>query len=286
MSTNVVIPESSPLRAPLARTAETSRIVLFAGLPSVGKSLFLQQQALLAHKAGRSIHLLQYDVARGNFQTPEYLSRYPEVDGITHPTVRKAVSLWARQAVGDWHAAHPDPAHILIGEIVLIGGRLLELGLSIDDDVEPLLSAPSCQYFVPTPSRAVRQHVEAARAASLASPRHAREKSDAPIHAVQGHWQEIYELGRRLGYGGEDPGYDPDLYAQTFQYLLGHRHCAVLPVDDVLPVSGSVYDLDIAFNELIADPADVPKFFDLVERQYDRAELARVMDQWWRNWPV
>jgi len=101
----------------------------------------LQQFALIANEIGRVVHLLQWDVARGAFETPDLLARYPEVNGITHAAIRKAVGLWAREAVWRWERAHGEARHLLIGETPLIGNRLIELAQRREDEVEPLRPA-------------------------------------------------------------------------------------------------------------------------------------------------
>src|SRR5687768_2694168 len=99
MTDAAVVPRDSGLYRTLHRAATERRCVFFAGLPGVGKSLLLQQTGLIAAEAGRRVALLQWDVVRGSFETPEVLARYPEVDGVTHAVIRKAVGLWARGAV-------------------------------------------------------------------------------------------------------------------------------------------------------------------------------------------
>ncbi|MCB0062552.1 MAG: hypothetical protein KDE19_10575, partial [Caldilineaceae bacterium] len=147
-----LIIRNTPLYPTLAKLATEQKLVLFAGLPGVGKSLFLQQMALLAHEAGRTLHLLQWDVTRAAFETPEIMARYPEINGVTHAAIRKAVGLWARNAVNEWHSNHAAAADLLIGEVPLIGNRLIELVQPIDDAVEPLLAGEQCTFVLPVPT--------------------------------------------------------------------------------------------------------------------------------------
>src|SRR3954451_10462208 len=143
MTSASVLPPDSELYRRLHAAAVERRCVLFAGLPGVGKSLLLQQVSLIAHEVGRRVSLLQWDVARGPFETPEILARYPEIDGVTHAAIRKAAGLWAREAVGAWDRTHPgrsDGADVLIGEVPLVGNRLIELVQRRDDAAEALLA--------------------------------------------------------------------------------------------------------------------------------------------------
>ena len=112
-----ILPPDSAIRVRLLELIDSCDRVFYAGLPGVGKSLLLQQMALLACAAGRKITLLQWDVLRLPFETP----RYPLQDGATHPRVIQAAGTWLR-------AELPKLRYdLLIGELPLIGGRLIEL---------------------------------------------------------------------------------------------------------------------------------------------------------------
>ena len=78
----------------------------------VGKSLLVQQLALMAQAEGRHVHLLQWDVTRAAFERPEILARFPEVDGVTHAAIRQGVGTWARRAVHAWHEQVPQATSI------------------------------------------------------------------------------------------------------------------------------------------------------------------------------
>jgi hypothetical protein len=279
----IVIPRESLLYAPLVRMAEERRAVFFAGLPGAGKSLLVQQLALLAHAAGRRVHLVQWDVARAAFETPALLARYPEVDGVTHAAIRKAVGLWARSAILRWHAAHPDPAHLLIGETPLVGNRLVELAQVRPDAAETFLASATTLFAVPAPSSRVRAHIEAARERTSAAPVHGREAADAPPTVLRALWREIHELGARLD-GAAAPernaAYDPQAYARVYAHVLRHRHQSTLWVDEFLPAAGSVYDLDIAEGELVATPDEVAAIMQRFEADYTAEQLAQDVARW------
>lgn len=277
---NVVIDLSSQIGAALAGAARSSRIVFFAGLPGTGKSLYLQQQALLAHEAGRRVHLMQWDTARNPFETEETLALYPEIEGVTHHVIRKAVGSWARGAVSDWAQAHPGREDILIGELPVIGNRLTELLESRDDAAEPFLAAADSVFFLPVPSRALRRHIEAARASSIASPGHEREARDAPPSVVQAHWRAVDELADRMGLPSAGTGYDPDRYRAVFLHLLQHRNADCLEADEIWPTTGSVYDLGIDVREVIASPEEVAEAYARVERDFPGDLCRQAVDNW------
>lgn len=284
----IVIPENSPLYQQVHDLATGQRMVFFAGLPGVGKSLFLQQMALMAHAAGRRIHLLQWDVTRAAFESAENLARYPEVDGVTHAAIRKGVGLWAREGVQQWHARHPNAENLLIGEVPLIGNRLIELAQKLPDIAEFLLASKEVRFVIPTPSRQVREVIEAARAASFAQPQHEKERADAAPTMLQAIWQELYALAQQLRLIVPDPDkdaaptYDPMIYAGVYEYLLQHRHLQVLPIDTVLPKVSSVYELDIPIHELQATPEQVATIMAHMTANYTAETLAAAVDNWYR----
>lgn len=283
MTAELVLPRDSDVFQTLHQAVLERRCVFFAGLPGVGKSLMIQQAALIAHEAGRAVHLLQWDVARGAFETPGILGRYPEVDGVTHAAIRKAVGLWAREGVRRWDQAHPEARHLLIGETPLIGNRLIELAQRKDDGVESLLAGREALFFIPAPSREVRQAIEAARAREMANPRHERESANAAPDLVRALFQEIARVAGQLGLPASRSGddYDPDVYVGVYGRLLRLRHTAVLRITSVLPVRTSPYDLAEVASELMPTHDDVDRIMSWVDSRPE-AELQREVDDWYR----
>ena len=168
----IIIPENSPLWAALEELISACQLLLFAGIPGVGKSLFLQQAALLAQQAGRKVHLLQMDVIRPAFETPDHLARYPERDGVTHPMIIKALGVWTRAAVLDWHRRYAGSPHLLVGEAPLIGGRLIELARPEGDTGDTVLGGEDTRFVLPVPTAEVRQKIESKRQMTIAVPQH------------------------------------------------------------------------------------------------------------------
>jgi hypothetical protein len=278
----LVIPISSQLYRILKELAETRRMVFITGLPGVGKSLLIQQLALIAKGLGRQVHLLQYNVAREPFETEPNILKYPEVEGVTDPAIRKAVGLWARTAVHQWHQQHPQPAPLLIGELPLIGNRFIELVEVHDDEVESVLSSEQAQFVVPVPSWEVREVIEATRARTIADPQHEREKLDAPPNVLQALWEQVNSLARdiRLTKANPQTPYNPYIYGGVYQALLQHRHAQLLLIDQVLRPSQSVYEMDIVVSQLQAKSAEVEKFMQQVEQRYTPQTLKETVANW------
>ena len=279
----------APYIVRLRELAQTHRMVFIAGLPGVGKSLLLRELAEAAHRHGRRVHLLQWDVARRPFDAPALLARYPEVDGITHAVLRKSVGLWARDAAAAWAERHIDSEDLLAGETPLIGHRFVELARPADDSAEAALSSEATRFLVPVPTVEVKQAIEAARAATTEKPRHERERNDAVPSVVRLLWAELFDAATQFAAASGAPppvdvGYDPETYVAVFREALSHRNWEPLPVEVALPPQDrSVYDLDAPVVDLAPSEAEAEAYVARVEREYpDLAALQRETAAWWR----
>jgi hypothetical protein len=257
-------------------------MVFFAGIPGTGKSLLVHQLAHLAREAGREIHLLQWDVARPIFEASPAGRRYPLSDGVTHAVIRRAAGLWVRRAVVAWNARHPEPEHLLIGETPFVGGRFIELAHRLDDDAEPLLTAPSCRFVITVPSREVRRFLEAERERRAASPVHPREREDAPPQVLRDLWRELTEVAGQLGVGEPRDDYDPFVYRRVYETVLRHRNVDIVGLDVILPTEKlSVYDFAVAPPDLVPTEAEAEEFVVAARRYADATGLAREIARWW-----
>ena len=287
MSADNVVSTGSEIQALFAQMVNRRRIVLFAGLPGVGKSLLIKQLVLMAREVGRVVHLLQWDTARPAFETPQILARYPEVNGVTHAVIRKAVGLWAREGVRMWHETHSHPSHLLVGETPLIGNRLIELAQVHADRAEPLLAGDSTLFVIPTPSREVRRHIEAARARTFTQPTHAREAADAPPNVLQALWEELHRLAVTHGLTNaeatEPAPYDPQVYAEIYARLLKHRHKQTVWINELFPAAGSVYDLGVVASELTAAPVEVERIMAHLEQHYTSEQIEDEVARWFER---
>ncbi|MEM7290955.1 MAG: hypothetical protein AAF412_11415 [Pseudomonadota bacterium] len=262
--------------------AVSQRIVFIAGLPGVGKSLLIQQMALIAGELGRKVHLLQWDVSRKSFETPAIISRYPEIDGVTDPAIRKAAGLWARNAVAQWDKEYKEDEHILIGELPLIGNRLIELVEVHEDEAEALLSHEKVRFVTPVPSWEVREVIEQSREKTISNPANEKEKLDAPPNVLHALWQEVNTLAREIGItkARPDSPYNPYIYGGVYEALLRHRNATSVLVNVVLNPAGSVYDLDVVESVLMASSEEAERIIAEVEDLYDRKSLNEAVDNW------
>jgi hypothetical protein len=260
------------------------RMVFVVGLPGTGKSLLLRELAHLAHAAGRSVHLLQWDVVRPVLEASAAGARYPMVAGVTDPVVRKAAGGWVRAAIAEWDRAHRGVRHLLLGEAPFVGNRFVELARREHDDAELLLAGPAARFVLPVPSREVRAHLEAERARRAVAPRHPREREDAPPDVLRALWRDLVAVGLALGLpspAGE--AYDPDLYRSVYAHVLRDRTTEVVALDTVLPTDRlSVYDFDVPCREVVPAPDEPDRYIAAVEDRYpDRSVLLTEADRWW-----
>jgi hypothetical protein len=163
-SERIVVPSDWQPGRTLRDLAARQRVIILVGLPGVGKSLLVQQLALMAQAEGRQVHLLQWDVTRAAFERPEILARFPEVDGVTHAAIRQAVGTWARGAVHAWHEAYSSDAHVLIVE-----PRSSAIDFVVDHHASRAVESPSeartTRFCRATPSSTI----QAARVRSIAT---------------------------------------------------------------------------------------------------------------------
>lgn len=259
--------------------ASQKRLIFFTGLPGVGKSLYVKLLAEKARAHGKAVHLLQWDVTRSAFETEDLLAKYPEIDGVTHAIIRKAVGLWSRKAILEWHKT-AKATDILIGELPLIGNRLIEVVQKLDDEAEALLASDESFYITPVPSLKVRKVIEEARANSIASPKHHKEEKDAPPNVLTALWEELHTLATtQLNFQSENSDYNPDIYAAVYEYLLKHRQHKTLRVDDIIKTDSSVYDIEIQHN-LAADLNTVKTIINSVEENYTPDALENLTNNW------
>ena len=285
MSDRLVVGADARLAEQLRRLADR-RMVFVAGLPGTGKSLLVNQLVHIAARAGRHVHLLQWDVARPPFEASHAGRRYPQVNGVTHAIIRRATGLWARGALAAWNERHPAPEHLLIGETPFVGNRFVELARRLDDRAEALLTAASCRFAIAVPSPEVRRFIEAERERRSASPRHPREREDAPPRVLRDLWRDLVSIEAPGRVAGDAPvPYDPALYQRVYERVLRHRAREVLAQDVILPTRTiSVYDFSVQTRDLVPTEPEADAFVREVERGYpDLTVLEAEIARWWET---
>ena len=284
----LLLDPASALHTTLAGLAERARAVFVAGLPGTGKSLLIHQLAQLAHRQGRAVSLLQWDVARPMIESHPAARAYPADRRVTHGVVRVAVGRWARDAVARWGARTAGSSALLVGEAPLVGHRLVELVRCMDDAAEGVLSDPRTRFVVPVPSPELRYHLEAERARRTVQPLHPREREDAPPEVLHDLWRQLTSVAAALGLAGAPAAgapapYDPALYTAVYQHVLRRRHVDVLRVDAILPAAAmSPYDLGISVDDLRPGVDEVERLLAGAGTDWaDPAALEQALDRWY-----
>lgn len=241
------------------------RTVFFAGLPATGKSLLVHQLAHLAVGRGRTVHLLQWDVARPVFERSPAGQHYRTQNGQANPATRPIVGAWARAEIARWHQRFPGAEHLLVVEPPLIGRRLIELTAPADDATEPLLVSAESQWVLPVPTNDVRRHIEGERERRSANPLHQQERQDASPNVLRAVWPEILDAATAAGLSA-DPNagtgtYDSAIYEAVYRRWLAHRPLHVEAIDRVLPTAEmSVYEYGVAYQPLVPDRDEADAF--------------------------
>ena len=285
MADDIVVESRDAFDAALAAMARPHRMVFFAGLPGVGKSLFIRELARAGHAMGRNVHLLQWDVARPADPSHPLLVRYPERDHIAHPMVRKVIGEWAREALVRWHQEHPSPA-MLIGEVPFVGNRLVELAQVRADDAEPLLAGPQTLFATPVPSVPVRAAIEAARKRTFDHPSHAREAGDAPPGVMRRMWQDTHALAVEIGAAkpvAEPAPFDPEAYAAVYRHVLRHRRAITVRMNVELAQRTSVYDVGTGATDLVPTPAEIAVILARLEGRHTAKEVEDSVSRWFHS---
>lgn len=280
----IVIPEQSTIYGICQHLIKDAKVIILTGLPGVGKSLYVQQLALMAQQIGRQVHLLQWDVTRSAFETDKILKKYPEIDGVTHAMIRQAVGVWTRSAIMDWAEQFASDEHLLIGEATFVGERLMQLAKIKDDRAESLLRSEQTQFLLPVPTENVRALIEEKRANSIANPQHEHEAKDAPPNVLTMLWHDIHRVGASLGFceAQDIPQYDADIYRRTYEHLLQHRNSHTLLVDEVLQAVGSVYDLNNIAGHLQAHQDEVDAIMTQLEQTSTVDEVEAEVSKWYQ----
>ena len=269
----------------LHAAAREARCAVICGVPGMGKSLLLREQARIATDLGRPVHRLQWDIARQPFERGDILARYPEIEGSTHPVIRRAAGIWVRRAVAQWWSTHEDGADLLLIEAPLVGARFIELARQGSDAAEACLASPTTRFLVPVPSREVRAAIQAARVSDTAAPQHERDTASAIPVLVDVLWQEVVAAARalELAEGDHRPDnqheYSPALYAALFHQVLRHRHNAVVPVTEIVAAPGSPHAHTQASHELAPQDSEVSALIAAAEAE-GVTEVLRASEAW------
>jgi hypothetical protein len=274
----------------LAATRDTSgeldhglaaaRCIVVVGLPGMGKSFWVRRMAAVAAARARRVHLLQWDIVRLAWDTPEILAQFPEVDGITHAAIRGALGIWVRAALARWFQSHAARNDLLIVEAPVIGARFSELAKRADDVLEPHLADPQTLFVIVAPTIQLQHDLRRRRAAEAARRADALERHNASLGVLDVQLAAVEHVARLWGCPPSVPGvYDPELYVLVMRKVLRHRNVRVLRPDTLVQGCGSVYDLGPEVVRIGATADDVR--VSIADAARDMEKLRREVEFGW-----
>jgi hypothetical protein len=257
-----------------------ARCIVVVGLPGTGKSFWVRRMAGFAVASERPVHLLQWDIARLAWDTPEILALYPEVNGITHAAIRGALGIWVREALATWFRSHATDNDLLIVEAPVIGGRFSELAKRTHDALEPHLMDRQTLFVIVAPTVELQRSLRRRRADEAATRADALERHNASLGVLDVQLAAVEEVARHWGRPPNVAGaYDPELYVGVMREVLRHRNVLVLCPDSLAQGCGSVYDFGPEIVRIAATASEVEKSIAAAAGELER--LRREVELGW-----
>jgi hypothetical protein len=281
---NLLFHKNSRIFKTLNQHAKLAKVVMFSGLPGVGKSLYVNQFYQIAQANGKNITVIQWDMARKAFETPEILAKYPLGDGLTHNGVLISIGLWIIDVLKKWLIENTNKNALLLIEAPLLGNRFIELAKIVEDyEVEKFLKSPEFQVIVPIPSKKLRKEIEVARAKDLSE--NATVWTGAKPSVMLMLWKMVCGIANKLGKNitlEGQPLYDPIIYEFVFSKVLKNRHFITLYISKFYPVSIESEDELHGLGSLKAQPNEANNYVEIISHKYPTIEeLAKIVDNWY-----
>lgn len=277
------IPRESPVLMTLDALVEECRIVVFSGLPGVGKSLYVNAFQALAQSKEKKVTLIQWDIARKAFETPAIFEHFPMGDGTVHNGVKLIAGKWLMDEVQLWVEEHSEDEEILLIEAPLVGHRFVELVKPQTDEIlEHFLSHDGVQVVMPIPSKVVREKIEAERARQVKED--AKEWMGAKPSVMHVLWKMTCgianEFGKDISMEGQ-PEYDPEIYEFVFSEILKHRNFVPLWIDEIFSIPETKEDSLHAGDSLKADEKTAQYYCEMVKDIYSHEQIDDIVSKWY-----
>ncbi|MDA8693542.1 hypothetical protein N9L92_05705 [Saprospiraceae bacterium] len=279
-----IIPQSSPIYSQLKKLTD-AKIVIFSGLPGVGKSLYINAFKAIAEDADKEIDMIQWDVARKAFETDYISSHCPMGDGTVHNGLKLIAGLWLMDVVKEWINFNKNSKSILLIEAPLVGNRFIELmHEQLDDDLESYLSSELCQVVVPIPSKKVRSAIEAERQRQVSED--AKVWSGAKPSVMLMLWKDTCVIANEFGkeiYVSAQPPYDPEIYNYVYSKILKHRNFVPLHIDEIFEVPNMEEDGLHDHQSMHADQITADTYGKKIIEKYNDYHINELVDSWYHT---
>ena len=281
----VIIPESSPVHKQFIDVINNSKLVIFSGLPGVGKSLYIREFCRIAGAHNKHIKLIQWDVARKAFETDYIMSHYPMGEGTVHNGLKIIAGRWLMRYVKSFIKSSPGDDEILLIEAPLVGNRFSELvHPNADAEVEQFLSSEMTSVVVPIPTSRVRNLIEAERARQVSED--AKVWSGAKPSVMLMLWKDTCAIANSMGMDidlNEQPPYSEGIYEFVYSEILKHRNFEALIIDEVFEVP----EMDESFlhseDSIKADSATADLIAKEVVESMNNEEIDEIVEKWFQT---
>jgi len=280
---NNIIPVSSPVFQQLEAVAESTEVVIFSGLPGVGKSLYIREFRLIAKSLDKELDVIQWDLARKAFETEAILEHFPMGDGQVHNGLKLIAGKWLEDELKLWLEQYHNSGRILLIEAPLVGHRFIELvKQNSDAELEAILSSEKTKVVVPIPTKKVREKIEVERARQVAED--AKVWIGAKPSVMLMLWKMTCGIANEFGMDidlTEQPPYNPAIYEYVFSEILKHRHFIPLIVDEVFEVPSQDESALHSTDSLTADIETADHYGQLIRENYSDKNIEELTSRWY-----
>ena len=278
-----IIPTSSPVFQQLDKLAAEQKVVVFSGLPGVGKSLYIKEFQLIAKSYDRPVDVIQWDVARKAFETESILEHFPMGEGTVHNGLKLIAGKWLMDELSLWVDSNWGSDRILLIEAPLVGHRFIELAkISADSELEEILSSTDLAVVMPIPTSTVRAKIEEERRRQVKDD--AAVWSGAKPSVMLMLWKMTCgianEFGKNIDMSGQPP-YDSAIYKFVFAEILKHRNFVPLIIDEVFDVPPEGEDALHNDDSKKADVETANHYGTMIRDTYTDIQIDEIVSNWY-----
>ena len=282
MSTQI-IPESSEIFQSLLEIAKTRKVVIFSGLPGVGKSLYIQEFQKIIKGLEKKIDVIQWDVARKSFESEEIAKHFPMGEGTVHDGVKIMSGLWLIDVLKNWIESNESNDKVLLIEAPLVGHRFVELVHKNGDQmVEDFLASEKSIVVMPIPTKEVREKIELERKRQVSED--AKVWSGAKPSVMLMLWKMTCGIANKFGMDIDmsgQPPYSPGIYEYVFAEILKHRHFEPLIIDEIFQVPEQDESELHSLESLKADQKEALLYAERVKENYTDKQIDDIVQRWY-----
>lgn len=280
-----IIPDDHEIARFFRDISDTAKLVVFSGLPGVGKSLYIKEFTRIAIESGRSIDLIQWDVARKAFETEFIMKHFPMQGSTVHDGLKLAAGKWLMEYVADWNKKASSTDSLLLIEAPLVGHRFAELvHQNQDDELEEFLSSEACRIIVPIPTKRLRKHIEEERARQVSED--AKDWSGAKPSVMLQLWKDTCEIanvfGMDISMEGQPP-YSDAIYEYVYSVILKHRHFEALIVDEVFDVPQEDESFLHSQDSISPGSEEADKCAAYILENFDNQNIDKIVSNWYKT---